>query len=241
MEIIPAIDIKNGSCVRLYQGDFNRQTLFSDDPIEVAQRWKTAGATRIHIVDLDGSRTGLQINLDIIKSINYRTNVPLQVGGGIRDLKTAHTLLNSGIDRVVLGTAAIENPDMIQHLCKIWGSERVVVALDAREERIAIKGWIKETSVSVSTLATQMANIGVQRFLYTDISRDGTMTSPNFEGVRKLVVEPNKSILASGGVSSLKDLEKLSNIGAEGVILGSALYKGDICLEEAISIVDQGQ
>ncbi len=241
MEIIPAIDIKNGSCVRLYQGDFNRQTLFSDDPIEVAQRWKTAGATRIHIVDLDGSRTGLQINLDIIKSINYRTNVPLQVGGGIRDLKTAHTLLNSGIDRVVLGTAAIENPDMIQHLCKIWGSERVVVALDAREERIAIKGWIKETSVSVSTLATQMANIGVQRFLYTDISRDGTMTSPNFEGVRKLVVETNKSILASGGVSSLKDLEKLSNIGAEGVILGSALYKGDICLEEAISIVDQGQ
>ncbi|SVC78499.1 uncharacterized protein METZ01_LOCUS331353 [marine metagenome] len=241
MEIIPAIDIKNGSCVRLYQGDFNRQTVFSDDPIDVALRWEKAGAHRIHIVDLDGSRTGLQINLDLIKSINSRINVPLQVGGGIRDLKTAQILLSFGIDRVVIGTAAVENPEMVQHLCSIWGSQRIVVALDAKGEQIAIKGWIKETSVSVSTLATQMASIGVQRFLYTDISRDGTMTSPNFEGVRKLVVETNKSILASGGVSSLKDLEKLSNIGAEGVILGSALYKGDICLEEAISIADQGQ
>ncbi|MBD47873.1 MAG: 1-(5-phosphoribosyl)-5-[(5-phosphoribosylamino)methylideneamino]imidazole-4-carboxamide isomerase [Dehalococcoidia bacterium] len=239
MEIIPAIDIKNGLCVRLYQGDFNRQTVFSDDPIDVALRWENAGARRIHIVDLDGSRTGLQINLDIIKSIKSSINVPLQVGGGIRDLKTAQILLSFGIDRVVIGTAAIENPDMVQHLCNIWGSQRIVVALDAKGEQIAIKGWIKETSVSVSTLATHMASIGVHRFLYTDILRDGTMTSPNFEGIQKLISDTSKQILASGGVSSLDDVEKLANIGAEGVILGSALYKGNICLEEAIRIADQ--
>lgn len=234
MEIIPAIDLKDGLCVRLYQGDFDRQTFFSQDPLEVALRWVKEGATRVHVVDLDGSRNGLQTNLEIIKAINARIDVPLQVGGGIRDLETAQDLLSLGIDRVVIGTAAVQNPDMVKFLCKVWGGHRIVIALDARGEQIAIKGWLEETSIKVLDLARNMSKIGVHRFLYTDIARDGTMTSPNFEWIQAIVHDTNKPILAAGGVSSLEDIHKLLNTGVEGVILGSALYRGEIDLGEAI-------
>jgi phosphoribosylformimino-5-aminoimidazole carboxamide ribotide isomerase len=239
MEIIPSIDLKDGLCVRLYQGDFDRQTLFSQDPVDVALRWVREGATRVHVVDLDGSRNGLQKNLEIIKAINARIDVPLQVGGGIRDSRTAQDLLGLGIDRVVIGTAAVQNPDMVKFLCNAWGGHRIVVALDALGEQISIKGWLEETPMKVLDLARKMSKIGVHRFIYTDIARDGTMTSPNFEWIQAIVHGTKESILAAGGVSSLKDIYKLLNTGVEGVILGSALYRGEIDLGEAIRMSEE--
>ena len=234
MEVIPAIDLKNGACVRLYQGDFNQETLFSRDPLEVALRWQRAGAPRLHIVDLDGSREGFQTNLRTIKAIAAHAEVPLQVGGGIRSLDTAQSLLNLGIDRIVIGTVAVEDPELVGRLCREWGGDRIVVALDARNGKVAIKGWLEETSIKALDLAKRMMALGAKRFLYTDIARDGTMTSPNFDGVTAMVRKTGKAVLASGGVSSLDDIRRLARTGAEGVVVGSALYKGDLDLAEAI-------
>ena len=237
MEVIPAIDLKNGACVRLYQGDFNRETLFSRDPLEVALRWQGAGAPRLHIVDLDGSREGFQTNLGTIKAIVAHAEVPLQVGGGIRSLDTAQGLLRLGIDRIVIGTVAVEDPELVGRLCREWGGDRIVVALDARNGKVAIKGWLEETSIKALDLAKRMMALGAKRFLYTDIARDGTMTSPNFDGVATMVRKTGKAVLASGGVSSLDDIRRLARTGAEGVVVGSALYKGDVDLAEAIEAV----
>ena len=187
MEIIPAIDLKDGACVRLYQGDFEQTTVFSDDPAETALRWQRAGTSRIHVVDLDGTRYGAMANLASIRAIVDAVSVPIQVGGGVRTAETAQALLEAGVERVVLGTAAVENPELVKQLCLRWGQERVVVAVDARQGRVAIRGWTEETSVDATELVKEMAVLGPRRFLYTDISRDGTMTAPNFEAVGDLV------------------------------------------------------
>lgn len=234
MEVIPAIDLRGGACVRLYQGDFNRETVFSRDPLEVALRWQRCGAPRLHIVDLDGSREGFPGNLEAIKAIAARLDVPLQVGGGIRGFDTAGSLLDAGIGRVVIGTVAVEDPGLVRRLCDEWGGHRIVVAVDARGGKVAIKGWLEETSAEAIDLARRMVDLGVQRFLYTDIARDGTMTSPNFEGVESMVRETGKRVLASGGVSTLEHVRRLAQTGAEGVVVGSALYRGDLDLAKAI-------
>ena len=236
MEVIPAIDLKDGVCVRLYQGDFDRQTVFSTDPLEVAQRWRRAGAQRIHVVDLDGSRDGAPANLNVIASLADGVDVPLQVGGGIRSLDDAESLLQRGIQRVVLGTAAVEDPSLVEELCRRWGPQSVVVALDSRDGKVAVKGWREDTPISAVDLAQRMARLGVLRFLYTDISRDGTMTQPNFDAVQAMVSDTGLAVLASGGVSSLDDIRQLTHTGAEGVVLGSALYRGAVDLAQAISV-----
>ena len=234
MEVIPAIDLKGGACVRLYQGDFERETVFSRDPSETALRWERAGAARIHVVDLEGSRSGVPTNLASIRAIVAAVSEPVQVGGGVRTAETARMLLEAGVERVVLGTAAVEEPELVRLLCRRWGAERIVVAVDARDGKVAIKGWTEDTPVDATELVKEMSGLGARRFLYTDISRDGTMTSPNFDAVAALVRRSGASVIASGGVSRVEDIRRLAETGAEAVIVGRALYEGSVSLAEAI-------
>jgi phosphoribosylformimino-5-aminoimidazole carboxamide ribotide isomerase len=236
MEVIPAIDLKSGRCVRLYQGDYSRETVYSHDPLEVALGWQGQGAPRLHLVDLDGAAQGRPVNLEAIASIVAHLSIPIQVGGGIRSQEVAASLLASGVDRLVMGTAAVEEPALVQSLCQRYGAERLVVAVDARDGRVAVRGWTETTSVSALALALQVAELGIRRLLYTDIGRDGTLTEPNFAATAALVQGTGLAILASGGISSLEHLRRLAATGAAGAILGSALYTGHIKLAEAIAV-----
>jgi phosphoribosylformimino-5-aminoimidazole carboxamide ribotide isomerase len=237
MEVIPSIDLKSGRCVRLYQGDYQRETVYSEDPLAVAQSWQDQGAPRLHLVDLDGAAAGTPVNLDTVSNIIDRLTIPVQVGGGIRDQQTAQRLLDSGAHRVVIGTAAVEDPLLVRQLCQKYGSHRVVVAVDAREGQVAIKGWTEKTTVTTLDLAKQMSLLGVTRILYTDIHRDGTLTEPNFAANATLVKETGLAVLASGGITSLNHIRGLAQTGVEGVVVGSALYTGTISLPDALAAV----
>ena len=237
MEIIPAIDLKSGLCVRLYQGDYQKETVYSDDPVAVALRWQREGAASLHVVDLDGAAGGEPGNLDVIKAITKRVNMRVQVGGGIRDMDTAERLLDFGVDRVVLGTAAVEDPGLVEGLCQEHGSDRVVIAVDARDGLVAIKGWAEGTEVAAQELVRRMESLGVRRYIYTDINRDGTLSQPNFEAIENLVGGTSHPILASGGISSIAHVLRLTAIGVEGAILGKSLYTGDLDLGAAIEAV----
>ena len=234
MEIIPAVDIKSGRCVRLYQGNYQQETVYSDDPIATARGWQERGARRLHVVDLDGAEQGRPVNLGIISSIAEELDIPVQVGGGIRSAQVAHTLLESGVGRVVLGTAAVRDQNLVTQLLNTHGTERVVVAVDAQNGQVSIEGWKRGTSVGAYELVGVMEGIGVARFIYTDISRDGTLSHPNFEAINQLVKRTGPAVIASGGVSSARDIERLSTTGIEGVIVGKALYTGDLDLAEAL-------
>lgn len=234
MEVIPAIDLSSGRCVRLYQGDYRRETVYSHDPVAVALAWQEQGAPRLHLVDLDGAAQGTQVNRDVILQIIRRLSIPVQVGGGVRDEETASRLLADGADRVVIGTAAVETPSLVDDLCRVEGSERVVVALDARDGLVSVRGWTEQSSFDVLELARRMGAAGVTRLLYTDISRDGTMTEPNFSANAALVRDTGMAVLASGGVTTLDHVRRLAGSGVEGVILGRALYDRAFTLTEAI-------
>lgn len=240
MEVIPAIDLKFGRCVRLYQGDYQQETVYSDDPRSVALDWQEQGAPRLHLVDLDGAVEGRPANLRVITDIVGALTIPVQVGGGIRDIETAQAMLEAGADRVVIGTAAVKNPSLVSQLCRNYGSQRVVVAVDARDGRVLIEGWTEETSMEAEALGRRMAELGVIRLLYTDISRDGTLTEPNFLANADLVKSTGLAVQASGGVSSLEHIRRLTEVGVEGVIVGRALYTGDIKLAEAIAAAADG-
>ena len=233
--MIPAIDLRGGACVRLYQGDFERETVFSTDPAQTGLRWEREGASRLHVVDLEGSRSGIPTNLEAIRAIAGAVSTPIQVGGGIRTAETARMLLEAGVERVVLGTAAVEEPELVRELCGRWGAERFVIAVDARDGKVATWGWTEDTSVDATELVRQMAELGACRVLYTDISRDGTMTSPNFDAVGKLVRRSGVAVIASGGVSRLDDIRRLAETGTEAVIVGRALYEGTVDLGGAIA------
>lgn len=236
MEVIPSIDLRGGLCVRLYQGDFNKETVYSQSPINIAKQWYDLGATRLHIVDLDGTKDESSPNIQIIEEIAALKMPLLQVGGGIRSLDIANRLLEAGVDRIVIGTIAIENPDLISQICQKWGANRIVIAVDARNELVSIRGWTKQTSVSATDLILQMSKLGINRFLYTDIKRDGTLTEPNFDAIYNLVQNTNQNILASGGVSTLDHLRQLSTSLVEGAIIGKALYEGNIKLDQAVAL-----
>ncbi|MSQ05722.1 MAG: 1-(5-phosphoribosyl)-5-[(5-phosphoribosylamino)methylideneamino]imidazole-4-carboxamide isomerase [Dehalococcoidia bacterium] len=240
MEIIPAIDLRTGRCVRLYQGDYQRETVFSEDPVAVALEWQRQGAPRLHLVDLDGAAQGVQVNLPVIRSILVQLTIPVQVGGGVRDAATADALLAAGADRVVLGTVAVENPMLVEQLCRRHGSQRVVVAIDARDGQVATRGWRETTSVSAVVLADEMVALGVCRLLYTDIARDGTLTGPNVAANAALVRQTGLAVQASGGVSSLEHIRQLKVAGVEGVVMGQALYTGAIALWEALAVAASG-
>ncbi len=234
MEIIPAIDIRGGKCVRLYQGDYNQQTIFDENPTAVALRWKSQGARWLHIVDLDGAATGEPGNIAAVEEIIRRSSLPVELGGGIRREDIAEELLQKGVSRIILGTVAIEKPELVARLCQRFG-QAIVVGLDARDGKIAIHGWQKDTVVDVLQLSREMVELGVSRFIYTDIRRDGTLTEPNFDAVERLIAEVDVPIIASGGISRLEHLRRLKELGVEGAIIGQALYTGDIDLQEAIS------
>ena len=234
MEIIPAIDIRGGKCVRLYQGNYNQQTIFDENPTAVALRWKSQGARWLHLVDLDGAATGKPGNVAAIGEIIRASNLAIELGGGIREEDIAKKLLQKGITRIILGTAAIEKPELVGRLCQRF-SQAIAVGLDARDSKIAIQGWQKGTVVDVSQLSKEMVGLGVSRFVYTDIRRDGTLTEPNFDAVERLIAEVDVPIIASGGISRLEHLRRLKELGVEGAIIGQALYTGDIDLQEAIS------
>ena len=238
MEIIPAIDLKDGRCVRLVQGDFKQETVFSDDPLAMAQSWQDQGSQRLHVVDLDGAIRGKPVHLEIISSIVKTLDIPVQVGGGIRDLSSAEAWIEIGVARVVIGTAAVRNPDMVQEVCRKLGSEKIVVSVDAKDGLVALQGWQESSSVTVLDLASQMAKLGVVRLLYTDIARDGALTGPDLVTNARLTSETDLAIQASGGVSSLEDLRRLLRTGVEGVIIGRALYTGAVSLPNALEAID---
>ncbi len=235
MEVIPAIDLRGGRCVRLHQGDFRRETVFSDDPVAMALRWQEQGGPRLHVVDLDGAATGEPAHLDVISAIVAALDIPVQVGGGIRSASTARAWLEAGVERVVIGTAAVRDPGTVRDVCRAYGSQRVVVSIDARNGRVALQGWTEASEVSVLELAHRMAALGVERLLYTDIARDGMLTGPDIGTNAQLVRETGMAVLASGGVSSVEDIRQLVPTGTEGVIVGRALYAGAVSLPEAIA------
>ena len=229
------MDIKGGRCVRLYQGNYDKETVFSEDPVEVALKWQALGAPRLHIVDLDGAARGELGNLEIIKELASAILVPTQLGGGIRQLETIELLLKTGIERIILGTVAVEDPKLVEEACRRF-RESIIVGIDTREGWVAIHGWQRETRLRAIELAKAMVQFGVKRFIYTDISRDGTLTEPNFAAFSELVAEIKLPVIASGGISSLNHLRMLKQLGAEGAIVGKALYTGDINLKQALAL-----
>lgn len=237
MEIIPAIDIRGGKCVRLYQGDYSRETVFAEDPVAVALEWQRQGARWLHLVDLDGAAKGRPVNMPTIEVIVSKVNLFVQVGGGIRDSNTVSRLLDSGVRRVILGTAAVESPELVAELCQKFG-EAVVVGIDARDGYVATRGWIQDTGITALELAKRMAGLGVKRLIYTDIKRDGTLTSPDFEAIERMVKGIDLPIIAAGGISRLEHLVKLKELGVAGAIIGKALYTGDIDLKRALELQD---
>lgn len=237
MEVIPAIDLRWGRVVRLYQGAYEKEEVFSEDPPALALHWQELGAPRLHLVDLDGAAQGRMGNLGVINGIVALVDIPVQVGGGIRSMHIAQELLEMGVQRVVLGTLAVQNPRLVQRMVSRFGAEAVVVALDARAQRIAIQGWKEETPLSPWELLQHMAHLGVRRFIYTDILRDGTLTGPNFEAIADLVERSPFPIIVSGGISTLEHLVRLARLGVEGAIVGRALYTGDISLPQALQAV----
>lgn len=234
MEVIPAIDLKGGKCVRLYQGDYSRETVFSEEPTEIARRWQSLGARRLHIVDLDGAAKGELCHVSLIEEIVQSVHIPLQLGGGLRRIEAIAQALELGVARAILGTAAIEDRALIQEACHRFGS-RIIVSIDARDGYVATHGWQERTAVTAIELVQRMASLGVERFIYTDIARDGTLTEPNFDAVAELVAKTSLPIVAAGGIASLEHLKRLSRIGVEGAIVGRALYTGDIDLKQALA------
>ncbi len=237
MLIIPAIDLKEGLCVRLLQGKKAETTVYSDDPVKTAQRWVNEGAELIHIVDIDGAFTGEQKNLESIKKIRESVDVTLEIGGGIRDMERIYHLLSLGIDRVILGTVAIKDPVLLKKACERFYDE-IFVGIDAKEGKVAIKGWEEVTDIKAKDIAKSVQDSGASGIIYTDIMRDGMLTGPNIEVTRDIAESINIPVIASGGVSSLDDIKTLMGItGLYGAITGKALYTGAIQLREAIDLV----
>ena len=224
--------------MRLYQGDYERETVFSDDPLEVALKWQAKGAPRLHIVDLDGAKTGETRNIDIIREITRAMLIPVQLGGGIRQLETIEAVLKEGVERIVLGTAAVENAILVKEACQRF-PDSVVVSVDAQEGQVAIHGWRKTTELNALSFIRAMIKLGVKRFIYTAISRDGTLTEPDFGAISEVIDATRSPVIAAGGISSINHLKMLQKLGAEGAIVGKALYTGNIDLKQAIATLSR--
>lgn len=234
MELIPAIDLRDGKCVRLYQGDYARETVYSDDPTEMAKRWADMGATRLHVVDLDGAKQGAPGNLKVIRAIVSSVDVPVQVGGGVRTRESAEQLVAVGVSRIMMGTAAVDDPGLIEDLVNSLGTDSIIVTVDAKDGLVALRGWTESSTVEAIDVMKKMADRGVSRFLYTDISRDGTLTEPNFQALEQLIEHQVPGLIAAGGIATEDHILHLASIGVEGAIVGTALYTGDISLTAAI-------
>lgn len=243
MEVIPAIDLLEGRCVRLYQGDYAQSQVFDENPIAVARQWAEQGATRLHLVDLDGAKAGHPVNQQAIESIVRSVDIPVQVGGGLRDRQSVADLLGLGVQRIILGTVAVEQPQLVEQLCQEF-PQQVVVGIDARNGKVATRGWLETSEVEAIDLAQRMAALGAAAIIYTDIHRDGTLQGVNREALRQLAEAIPVPVIASGGVSAVSDLLgllALEPIGVVGAIVGRALYTGDLSLREAIRAVGNGR
>ncbi|AFZ57128.1 1-(5-phosphoribosyl)-5-[(5-phosphoribosylamino)methylideneamino]imidazole-4-carboxamide isomerase [Anabaena cylindrica FACHB-243] len=243
MEVIPAIDLLEGRCVRLYKGDYERSQVFSENPVEVAKLWAEQGATRLHLVDLDGAKAGKIVNLAAIEAITNAVSIPIEVGGGLRDRSSVQQLFNLGVNWAILGTVAVEQPQLVQQLCQEF-PQQIIVGIDARNGLVATRGWLETSEILATQLATQMQELGAAAIIYTDINRDGTLEGPNLDALRELAAAISIPIIASGGVSSITDLLSLLALepqGVTGVIVGKALYTEDIILKEALRAIGPGR
>jgi phosphoribosylformimino-5-aminoimidazole carboxamide ribotide isomerase len=236
MEIIPAIDLRGGCCVRLRQGDYDRETVFGDDPAAMAARWESEGATRIHLVDLDGAREGRPVNVEAVRAIIARVGVPCQLGGGVRDLDTIDAWLDAGIDRVIVGTQALRKPDWFAETAEARPG-RLVLGLDARDGRVAVSGWTEKSDMDALELALRFDALPLAAVAFTDIARDGMLDGPNLEATGNLARRLRVPVIASGGVATIDDLTRLSALRLSGCIVGRALYEGRFSLSDAIRAV----
>ena len=233
MNILPAIDIRDGQAVRLFKGDFNQQTVVNPDVLGQARIFADAGIAFIHVVDLDGALDGKATNRDLIAALKVATGLGVEVGGGIRTLEQIQDYLNVGIDRVIIGSMAVKKPSFVQEAIDRFGAEKIVVGIDAKDGYVATEGWLETSNVDFISLAKEMEKMGVQLFVYTDVDRDGTLTGPNFAHYEQLVAElTTAKVIASGGIAQLSDLTRLAEIGVAGTIVGKAYYNGNISLEE---------
>lgn len=240
MIVIPAIDLKDGKCVRLLQGRKEDVTVYSDDPAAMAKQWEDLGAELLHVVDLDGAFTGEQKNFDKIKAIREAINIPIELGGGIRDVERIKMLIDLGVDRTIIGTSAAKNPEVVKEACEKFPG-RVIVGIDAKDGKVAVKGWVEVTKLDAIEFAREMESIGTAGIIYTDISRDGMLSGPNIEAMAKMVEAVKIPVIASGGVSKLDDIKSLMQIeNLWGVITGKALYAGSMDLKEAILVTRDG-
>jgi phosphoribosylformimino-5-aminoimidazole carboxamide ribotide isomerase len=240
LELIPAIDLRGGRCVRLYQGDYSRETVYGEDPAAMARHWQSLGAPRLHVVDLDGARDGAQANAAAVRAIVEAVDVPVELGGGIRDLDTVERWLRAGIERVFLGTAAVTNPDLVPEACASFPG-RVAAGADARDGRIAVRGWEVDSGEGLVEFARRVIEAGVCAVSYTDVSRDGTLEGPNLDELRTLIEAlpaHSAQIVLAGGIGSVDDIRRAAMVpGLGGVIVGRALYEGRVDLTEALVAV----
>jgi len=236
--IIPAVDIKGGKCVRLEQGYMDRETIFSDYPEEMALQWERRGAKRLHLVDLDGAVQGTPHSKNVLRSVVDTVSIPVQLGGGIRDLDTIEAYINLGIDQLIIGTGAYKNPDLVELACKRYPG-RIILGIDSKDGYVSVEGWTEPTSILAIDLAKRFEDMEISSIVFTDIRRDGMKRGPNIDATKGFAAAINVPVIAAGGISSIKDIEgmvKLEEDGVKGVIIGRALYDGSIRLEEAIDI-----
>lgn len=242
MIIIPAVDIKGGRCVRLEQGLMDRETIFSDYPQEMALQWERRGAKRLHLVDLDGAVQGIPYNKKVVRSVVDTVSIPVQLGGGIRDLDAIEEYINLGVDQVIIGTAAFKDPDLVRMACKRYPG-RIMVGIDSRDNYVSVEGWTEHTSTTAIDLGKRCEDMGINGIVYTDIKRDGMKTGPDIDAIRKFAAAMNVPVIVAGGISSIKDVENLAELeedGVTGIIVGRALYDGSVALEEVMDIVKKG-
>jgi len=232
MQVIPAIDLRGGQCVRLQQGDYDRETVFGDDPAAMAARWESEGASRIHLVDLDGAKQGRPVNIEAVRAILGRVKVPCQLGGGVRDEATIAAWLDAGLDRVIVGTKALQEPSWFRSMVEKYPG-RLTLGLDAKGGRVATGGWLEVSSVDAADLARQFDDLPLAAVIYTDIARDGMLEGPNLEATEALALRLKTPVTASGGVGRLEDLARLATLPVEACIVGRALYEGRFRLSEA--------
>jgi len=240
MIILPAIDLRNGKCVRLHQGKFDEETIYGADPLAMAEQWVAGGAKRLHLVDLDGAFSGRPVHQKLILNIATQLRIPIEVGGGIRDLETIRTYLDQGVEKVILGSVAISEPGLVRKACQLY-PEQVMVGIDAKDGLIAVKGWVDIATKTALELAYELSDLGVNEIIYTDISRDGTLLGPNIPALMEIIRASGLKVIASGGVACLDDLLALKNLDLpklSGVIIGKALYDQRIDLAAAIKVIE---
>lgn len=236
MILFPAIDIQNGKCVRLVQGDFKQETIYHDSPLVIGKKWLAQGAEWLHVVDLDGAKTGQSVNREAIIELADTLQLPIQVGGGIRTIEAIEDYLSNGVERIILGTSAIKDPDLLKQAVTRYG-KRIAVSVDAKNGKPTTAGWTEDSTTDVSTLVRELEQAGVQTIIYTDIAKDGMLAGPNFEELQNLRIETKMDIIASGGVTTVRDIEKLQQESLYGAIVGKAIYENETRFQEMMEVL----